>query len=82
MIGSMCTAILGGILSNLVGRRRILFFTVPPIVLAWIMTGSAVNRYMVHSARLIMGIFLGMSYASVGENRFKTSDGYLTLYID
>ena len=69
MAGSMCTAILGGLLSNGIGRRRTILIASPMIALAWVLMACALNRNMVYLARLLMGIFTGLSYGSTGGCR-------------
>ena len=56
----------GGILSNKIGRKKVLLFCIPFVTIGWILIGLAQNKMMLFAGRIITSAFVCIYNPSTG----------------
>ena len=56
----------GGILCNKIGRRGIMLFAIPFIIVGWLLIGFALNRVMLFIGRIVVSAFTSMFMTAPG----------------
>jgi len=59
-LGAIFGALSGGVLADVLGRRKILIISTVPWIGAWVLITFAFNVYCLYLARFIMGIVVGI----------------------
>ena len=65
-ISGLFLAPLGGILAGKLGRRTVVIYFTPLVLLGWILMGVAYNKYMIFAGRIITTSFIYLYHSSIG----------------
>lgn len=65
LAGTVLGALIAGKLTDILGRKKVILMTTVPLLVGWLMIGSAESATSLYVARFISGMSSGLSFSTV-----------------